>query len=396
MTSLSTIGAGQQHVEGRTVRDIVEYSPGQVNEVWCRKILRQVLQSLELQYAMRMAHRPITPDTIVFHGNGEPLLVPTEGAEPEGREADDLHALACVIHYAITQELIPTGPLLGRAPAGYGDALLAAIDRCMAPDPAARPQTIEALRNLLGIVPLGPPPGAIAVEGGAIPGPRKARADPAPVAMAARLSHPSPSDHAPAAAGLAPSLPDPRAKPRGIAALGRWQRWALAGGIGALLLALVVVVFTELRDTGSFDHVVLTLPQESGGAQPATDAPAPTAGADAPAPSAPDPAPVLVPVPVTGGTPVPGVQVNPGHHEQVAAATVPAGGATYKLQIKPWGIVYVDDVDKGVSPPVKRLVLPPGKHMIRVANPNFQERALQVDTSEGDAVIGVDFNEDIH
>ncbi|MFK3736851.1 hypothetical protein [Massilia sp. TN1-12] len=90
MTSLSTIGADHQHIEGRTVRDIVEYSPGQVNEVWCRKIFRQVLQSLELQYGMRMPHRPITPDTIVFHDNGEPLLVPTPGTAADGELADDL------------------------------------------------------------------------------------------------------------------------------------------------------------------------------------------------------------------------------------------------------------------------------------------------------------------
>jgi hypothetical protein len=49
MTSLTTIGPEQQHTEGRSVRDIVEHDPDQVNEVWCRKIFRQLLQSLVLQ-----------------------------------------------------------------------------------------------------------------------------------------------------------------------------------------------------------------------------------------------------------------------------------------------------------------------------------------------------------
>mgnify|MGYP001550455464 FL=1 len=115
MTSLTTIGPEQHHLEGRTVRDIVEYSPEQVNEVWCRKIFRQILQSLELQYAMHMPHRAITPDTIVFHENGEPLLIPTDIGPAEARESEDLNALARIVHYAIMHELAPAGPLAGRA-----------------------------------------------------------------------------------------------------------------------------------------------------------------------------------------------------------------------------------------------------------------------------------------
>jgi hypothetical protein len=74
MTSSTTIASDPQHFEGRSVRDVVETSPATVDEVWCRRILRQILQSLELQYAMHLPRRWITPDTIVFHQNGEPLL----------------------------------------------------------------------------------------------------------------------------------------------------------------------------------------------------------------------------------------------------------------------------------------------------------------------------------
>ena len=69
----------------------------------------------------------------------------------------------------------------------------------------------------------------------------------------------------------------------------------------------------------------------------------------------------------------------------------PNAGATYRLQIQPWGTVYVDGIDRGVSPPVKRLQLPPGRHTIRVTNPNFQEHVLDVDTASGDGRIVVDF-----
>ena len=184
MTSLTTIGPEQQHIEGRTVRDIVEYSPEQVNEVWCRKIFRQILQSLELQYAMHMPHRPITPDTVVFHDNGEPLLLPTPGAPAEGSEAEDLNALARVVHYAITRELAPTGPLQGRALEGYSDSLVSAVDRCMAPDPDQRPHSVEELRNLLGIVPLGPVAPAPSFPDQAAPAPAAARGPASPATRA--------------------------------------------------------------------------------------------------------------------------------------------------------------------------------------------------------------------
>src|SRR5690349_20984326 len=99
MTSTLTLGPEHQRLEGHTVRDIVEHDPAQVNEVWCRKIFRQLLQTLELQYAMHMPHRAITPDTVVFHENGEPLLVPSDltVAESEQDEAADLAALARVV-----------------------------------------------------------------------------------------------------------------------------------------------------------------------------------------------------------------------------------------------------------------------------------------------------------
>jgi hypothetical protein len=392
MTSLTTIGPEQQHLEGRTVRDIVEYSPEQVNEVWCRKIFRQILQSLELQYAMHMPHRAITPDTIVFHENGEPLLIPTDVGPPEAQEAEDLNALARIIHYAITRELAPTGPLAGRAE-GYSDSLVSAVDRCMDPDPARRPQSIEQLRDLLGIVPLGPPVGAAVASHMTPP----AHPDmPAPD-LGADLG----SNLGPAAAP--PSFMQTDERPRRSFNLNRWQRWAVAAGGGAVLIALALAMFAEMRDSGSFDHIVLTLPQQadkppvtpgtaaigtaaagsadSSAGYAATNPPlqADTAPTPAPAPAPQAPAPAIGQAQPAPATRLPGVVVTPNGNE-------------YRLHIQPWGVVYVDDVDRGVSPPVKRLVLTPGRHTIRVTNPNFHDRVLEVDTAGGDGQITVDFN----
>jgi hypothetical protein len=57
-----------------------------------------------------------------------------------------------------------------------------------------------------------------------------------------------------------------------------------------------------------------------------------------------------------------------------------ASGAL-KLNIKPWGAVYVDGVAKGVSPPLKKLVLPEGHHQIQIMNPNFPSHTIQIEIS---------------
>lgn len=88
-------------------------------------------------------------------------------------------------------------------------------------------------------------------------------------------------------------------------------------------------------------------------------------------------------------TPKPASKVRP-----VAARTkqgAEVGHATYQLQIKPWGSVYVDGVERGASPPVRRLVLTPGHHTIRITNPKYRDSILEFDsaptTSNGKIIV---------
>ena len=93
-----------------------------------------------------------------------------------------------------------------------------------------------------------------------------------------------------------------------------------------------------------------------------------------------------------------------------ATATAPASGAetatattvvapeaatgTLSLSIKPWGTVTVDGIGKGVSPPLKRLVLAEGKHQVKVVNPNFPERVVEIEVSKKKAAtLAVDFGQ---
>lgn len=383
MTSTSTIQI-PQHSEGRTVRDVVEYQHALVNEVWCRKIFRQVLQSLEAQYAAHMPHRAITPDTIVFQENGEPMLLPSPYVSAEPGLANDLRALAAVIHYAITLELAPGAPLRGRRLEGFSESLLGAVDKCLSADPLQRPQTIDQLRNLLGIVALGPP---VPVT------PRSAGRQPHAV---------------PPAVHEAQAAPAPQPWRRGEP-LGRLQRWLLIGLATLVLLAAAMALVALLRGTASRDAVVLSLPPAARapqgfgpGSPPATPALAPPAARQAdvpavagepampaaaanPAGDANDPGPAL---PVTGRSaagaeqsaaaqPVRAPETQRAPASRAASST--AGYVTYKLRVKPWGTVYVDGEERGVSPPLKRLALAPGQHTVRLVNPNFRDRVLRID-----------------
>ena len=383
MTSLSSIGMKKSNATGRTVRDIVEHYPEQISEVWCRKVLRQLLQLLERQYAMQLPHRVITPDTVFIHDNGNLQLLPSLIGDPMPEIADDLTALARIVHYAITQEVMPTGPLRGRAPEGFSDSLINAIDRCMAADPARRPRTIGELRELLGIVPF-----------------RHTR-------LTRQQAHAVQAAPAPP---LAPQVPRRDAAPDRRAAR---RHWAWRGAGVAILLGAGLAVFANLRQAPTLDRLAPALPgprdAPRSDSRPAAAPPVPPAApatvymenentpAPAPAPrtvarksagrapvAAPDPAPSRKPV-----REMPAPPVAPA----VAAAAAPAAdtGAVLTLRIQPWGRVYVDGVERGISPPVKRLALAPGRHLVLVANPGSRDRVLEVDTAGGDRQLAVDF-----
>ncbi len=383
----STPVTQQQQTDGRTVREVVEFNQELVNEVWCRRIFRQILQSLELQYAMQMPHRPISPDTILVLDSGDPMLLPSPDVGNAWSEAGDMHDLAAVVHYAITREHPPAAPLQGRVlgTAGigddYSDAFLTAVDRCLSPDPQQRPHTIEQLRNLLGIVPLGP---AVPVHA------------------------------VPAAAPTAPAEPAVSflKEPAPVSETGGMKRWLLLVAAATVLLGALGALLALLHQADSRDTVTLALPTDAAPASPTTELPAAAASTSAPLPadSTADAAAPALPAseianaqPVTGmppvqqATPLPLAPAAPPAPAQLVPArpVSAASGATYKLVIKPWAMVQVDGVDRGASPPLKRLTLAPGQHTIRILNPNFPEHTVTVNAVKGaSGVIEMDFTEE--
>jgi hypothetical protein len=495
--------------DGRPVRDIVEHTPALVNETWCRNLLRHTLDSLEQQYASGAPHRAITPDTLVMLANGEALLLPSvdEAAVGTPSVAEDLHALALVVHYAITAELPPEGPLGPRLYDNYSEQLTKGLDSCLGPNRRLRPTSVGEMRTLLGLAPgagelaaapqtglaiaetspkidFAPqetvavsfvPPQAsdaapdaapdvvpdvapqvaapvaeaapfIADETAETPRPDIPDARPpvhdgvAPAAEAARFTpepvhphdnpmlrmpasqdlppegaHPARATTAPAGlhadTGPAPAAPrTPSAPVAGVQPpsppdapktwattdrSSRAQRWGMLAGAAIVVLAAGSALVSYLQQSDTRDVVPLSLPpaEQQAGAPASGDSAIPPPSASAPAdPADAPPAAGAVDTAVQGDAavdpnlpgstvaPVPGrLAGNPGD------AVV--NGTTYKLLIKPWGTVYVDGVDRGVSPPVKRLTLAPGQHTIRIVNPNFPEHTMTVDAGARESML---------
>lgn len=346
MTTISN-SPQERQPDGRSVRDIVEHSPAQVNEVWCRKILRQVLQSLDTQYTNAEPHRLIMPDTIFVRASGDAILLPDPDANADFQPevGADLRALAAVIHYAITHEMPAAGPLAGRGLAGYSDSLLNAVDRCMSSNKAQRPQTVAELRDLLGMVSVGLLKPSAAV-------PTAPAAAPVPVAPVA-----------PPMADLGP----PASK----------RKW-LWLAIAAVLLGGALYI---VHEHGAEELV--------GAAVRVPPAP-PAVPAAAPAPAEPVPAPAAE-LPPTDTT-APAAAAPPAAAADTTAPGPAAGTASYRLNVKPWGTIYVDGKRRGVSPPLKRLILPTGRHTVMVENPGFADYIVELDIVKGaSGLIAHDF-----
>lgn len=392
--------AAQQQTDGRTVRDIVEYNQELVSEPWCRRIIRQLLQSLEVQYGMQMPHRPLTPDSVLVLDSGDPMLLagvvaPLDPA-PANVAARDIHDLAALIHYAITLELAPVTPLRARALPDYSDAFTGAIDRCLFGAPAERPQTIEALRNLLGIVVLGPPSASVL--------PPELHEMPVPARRSAPDTRPVTAPPAPRPAP-APRTSQPVDGPdeRPADSPARLQRWLMIGGAALVLLAALAALFALLRQTDTSDALALTLPerQQTGLIQPAPLVTLPEAApAQLDGPVI-DETPAGAPLPTQAATPAPEAPDSKVHPTAVQLApqgtprNAAIAGTTYRLAVKPWGSIMVDGVERGVSPPLRHITLPPGEHTITIINPSFPEHTVTVQSSEGArSTIELDFTEE--
>ncbi|MES2321763.1 MAG: serine/threonine-protein kinase [Pseudomonadota bacterium] len=407
-----TAYTAMQYYEGRTIKDIVTTEPQLVTEAWCRKIMKQILEALEMLYTMKILHRDVSPDNIIVQENGDAVLLdfgsarqiigdrtrgltvilkpgyaPVEqyagDASLEQGAYTDIYALAAVMYFAIVKEppatsiarmvKDPMTPLAERGVEGFSTEFLAAIDKGLAVMANERPQTIDAFRSLLGIAPSDSPRLRTASTTqrfatlDRLPDPNHTTEPPASDAARLVTQIPPPATPAPAKPPSAAAGPAHKLAPR----------WMSNLAIAGCVLAILGYGGKWLLDTPS--DVLMPAPGQV--VLPDASAADPAPAASAPATSAPEPALAQAPAsaPVSATT-IPALPDEPAPAPAPVAEEKPVlpETANYRLAIKPWGTVYVDGKEAGVSPPLKKLVLQAGKHKIRVVNPSFPDHTVDV------------------
>ncbi|CAM3352375.1 Protein kinase domain-containing protein [Bordetella sputigena] len=278
-------------------------------------------------------------------------------------------------------------PLTERAPRGYDAAFLAVIDQGLSLTPALRPQSVADLCGMLG------------------------------VSCVPETQEDASTDARGAGAG-------PAGGGAGAAGQGSARRRG-AGGVAAILAGALVAagVWAWLnRDEGpapgAGDRVAgpVVLSSRSSSATPAPSpfaqgssdaakgAPAGSTGQQGPGRPGSDEAgraagaqSASVPTDAADGGAGSSLPAVPGTSAASAGATSPASPeagtpavrparpptVAVKVDIQPWGEIFVDGVSRGISPPVKTLNLPAGRHTVEVRNADLAPYRLSLDLKPG-------------
>ncbi|MDF3035122.1 MAG: phosphotransferase enzyme family protein [Paucimonas sp.] len=408
-----------RYYEGRTLKSIVAEDPSIITEVWLKSILAPVLEALDTLYRMKILHRDISPDNIMVQSNGEAVLLDfgaarqiitditqsltvilKPGYAPVEQYADDeamtqgawtdIYSLCAVIYFAIKKKppatsvgrMIkdPMEPLQNGDYPGFSKQFLAAIDKGLGIRPEERPQTIDEFRRLLGLA------------GGekVVPIPLKV-VPPKTSSKSGERRHGEKVDRRKVAES---------SKPRKTVPLVYKGLWA--GGV--LIFASLLVAGVVKKKPAEMKLAEAAAPKQPAvAAAPVADesqlewerlsAKSDATQADFEAyvgkyPSGKNTETAkarIVALQLQTSTP----PVSIAQKAEPEKIEPPTG--VVKLIIKPWGNVSVDGVAKGVSPPLKRLVLPAGKHQVTIDNPNFKSHVVTVDVAQKKPV-NIDFD----
>lgn len=395
----------------RPLSAIAASTAGGVPEARIKRLLSDLLPSLMALHAQGEICGDISLDTVGMDENARAHLVPelvvarsrratrtpTPGFAPFELYTDsvewprgpwsDIYALCAVMHaLVIGSKPAPAPerraedtyePLASLGLAKYSEDFLSVIDAGLAMAPAERPQTLADLAGMLGI--------AAQVE-----------TAPDPVAPA----------------------PATRAAPAATAAAARQP----ARGRHPLLLLLLVValigagVYAWFESGMGAPNALIT---RSEVVQPNPPAVHPLP----PSPPAPGPAPVVPPSATVPGTPqeptpqppasgsgtsqgetrtptappaeAPAAPQTPPAAAPAEVPAVPAEEAVkpkpvpvlVRLDIRPWGEVWVNGVARGISPPVKELRLIPGKYQVVLRNADLPPYRTTLEVKAGKPTV---------
>lgn len=275
----------------------------------------------------------------------------------------DVYALCAVMHALVTGHRPPPAPerratdtyepLASQGFSKYSPDFLAVIDAGLVMAPADRPQTLAELAALLGV--------AAYIE----PAPAEADA----VAGAAYVPPP-----------LAPAAkPSNRRRPllgllcvAALIGMGTyaWVHWGM-GTPHTLITSSELVQpnppAVHPLPQANLPPVASTPPLPTAQWQP----PAPTAPQSESAPATKDPSAAEPPPAASVQAPDPAAQAPAVAAPSTDEAPKPkplAVPVTVRLDIRPWGEVWINGIARGISPPVKELRLIPGKYQVVLRN----------------------------
>lgn len=332
-----------------------------------------------------------------------PFELYTDSAEWPRGPWTDVYALCAVMHALVIGLRPPPAPerratdsyepLLSLGLTKYSPAFLGAIDRGLAMLPADRPQTLAELAAMLDI---------------------PAYAEAAPVAREA-----SRADVAAPVAPAAQEVRKPRNAGRPLLVL-----LLLVALIGVGIYAWVRLGIGTTNSLITRSEVVQPNPPAVPTTAPA-DPPASTAApASTPAPQPAPPVPVAgtalgsapeaaltgergaaaatpADAPVGSAPPAPASSAMPTEPASAATAPIPEAAAPaqdeapkpkpvpvlVRLDIRPWGEVWINGVARGISPPVKELRLIPGKYQVVLRNADLPPYRTTLEVRPGKPAV---------
>jgi serine/threonine protein kinase len=385
----NTAYMAMRYYEGQTLKSVTRNSPSLITETWLRAMLKPVLEALEALYRVNILHRDISPDNIMIQDNGEAVLLDfgaarqiisgmshaltvilKPGYAPIEQYADDsamtqgpwtdIYSLSAVVYSAIVKKPPPTSVariikdpielLQNGEYTGFSKEFLAAIDKGLAVKPEDRPQSIDEFRRLLRLELSVPTP---------LPADRTVAA-----LLNRNIGKSGPS------LGTQPDDDPSTAAPQ--AGRGAARRFHALWVAGALLVAAAVGGYL------TFAHEEAV--EQEGVPSPAM-AHASAAPADAQSSEGTGKSEAASNIDATDRKPL--ASSSDAEPEKVAKTKkVDKATVVVQVNIRPWGTIYVDGTSKGVSPPLKKLVLTEGKHQIRIVNPNFPTRTIEIDVTK--------------
>jgi serine/threonine protein kinase len=395
--------------DGGTFKEYISGLTSPLDEAGLKAVLLPILDALQHMHQEKVYHRDISPDNIMILKDGRPILLDLGAAraiEIESAQAltvlvkpgyapieqyggdsnrdqgpwTDIYGVGASAYFALIGK--PPPPSASRVmrdaivklaelkPSGYSPDFLNAMDAALAVRPDDRPQSVASLKAMFNET--RPEKAQESVDAQVA----KAQVAKAQVAKAANAT-PKPKIAPPEASNL---------NSENVAAK---KSRSPTAWIGLAVLAVV----------GILAWAVLT-------SQPAPSIPK---SVETSKPSIPKTEPVLVDVSTPSAIKMDEAKVVPVAEQNVAASvknpinevgpqasavaneklsTIPEQAvdkpAVTRLSIKPWGEVFINGENKGVSPPLKVLSLPAGTYAIEVRNGDYPSYKTTVTLKAGE------------